>query len=377
MEKFGWNSDGKVPGVLDSVNTNTPDATTFTPTTTFTPITSFTSTSTTTSNLGVGSPGPKFKVHSPNTPTSSVPIPVGKRKDRINGKYHVKEKSKKFMLSSSSSSTMLNSKGKRGNEKVGVDPVHHQPTPLFPQISKFTPREIAEELTRVDREFLSKISEEEMFRLKWTKNPKSAPYLDCAVTRWNGVSDWLVSEIISAPTSPERMERAQLSIAVAQELYELNNFHGLMAFVAAWNRSIVEKIAKQLWKNDRMNGVRTKLSLLMSTEQNFSKYRAKLKKRTGSSVLPGTSCITPYLGILMKDLVANNEGGYRDTQTGLFNCAKLQCLRQIYAEFNNYASVVDVSLNVLEGEEPLKNVLDTLYVRSEDELWDLVHISFD
>lgn len=76
----------------------------------------------------------------------------------------------------------------------------------------------------------------------------------------------------------------------------------------------------------------------------------------------------------MKDLVANNEGGFVDSTTNLYNCVKLQFVRTKITEFEAYKKFSSVLASQVCGEnsEALNIILRSLVTEGEEKLWDFV-----
>ena len=87
----------------------------------------------------------------------------------------------------------------------------------------------------------------------------------------------------------------------------------------------------------------------------------------------------------MKDLVSNNEGGYFSEETKTFNSLKLLILFQLISDFHSYKLrlgenndnenyEISKIVNILGFSENqgLCDKLKNFYIKSEDELWELV-----
>lgn len=59
------------------------------------------------------------------------------------------------------------------------------------------------------------------------------------------MTNWIITEIVKAPKE-KRKEYIKRCIAIANELYNLKNFHSLMAFVAAFSNTLIERL--DVWK---------------------------------------------------------------------------------------------------------------------------------
>lgn len=88
----------------------------------------------------------------------------------------------------------------------------------------------------------------------------------------------------------------------------------------------------------------------------------------------------------MKDLVGNSEGGFIDPETNLYNCGKLQFVRNKFVEFESYKTFATSYVTLQqtqqqqqtqpqrEGSEDnkLAKLLSELVAVEEADLWELV-----
>jgi RasGEF domain len=109
--------------------------------------------------------------------------------------------------------------------------------------------------------------------------------------------------VVSVPDLEERTKTLRRFIRIANQLYELSNFHSLMMIVTGLGSSSVSRL-KATWKalDKKSHEIFTRLQNLMSIVSNFKQYRAALTK-----IAPTTPCI-PLIALFLSDLTFLDDG---------------------------------------------------------------------
>lgn len=71
--------------------------------------------------------------------------------------------------------------------------------------------------------------------------------------------------------------------------------------------------------------------------------------------------------MVTKDLAALSEGGFRTDQAGMYHFQKMQVFQQMAAEWKQFQA----EKYVIKKDSELVRILASLYVVSQDDLWDL------
>ncbi|PRP86068.1 aimless RasGEF [Planoprotostelium fungivorum] len=160
--------------------------------------------------------------------------------------------------------------------------------------------ELARQMTLIDYEIFSIIKPEELLNLAWSK-PKlkhKAKNVLSMIDRFNNVSSWVATMIISPERLKNRTKAITKFLKVAKHLRQLNNFNSLTdpAIIAAFNMACVHRL-KHSWEGIPANIVE-EIEKLMNTENGFKIYRDTLKL---------SSPAIPYLGVHLTDLTFMEE----------------------------------------------------------------------
>uniref|UniRef100_A0A8C8E104 Ral GEF with PH domain and SH3 binding motif 1 n=1 Tax=Oryzias sinensis TaxID=183150 RepID=A0A8C8E104_9TELE len=166
-------------------------------------------------------------------------------------------------------------------------------------VLKVTPEEFASQITLMDAPVFKAIQPEELASLGWNGKEKHslAPNVVAFTRRFNQVSFWLVSEILTVQTLKIRAEILSHFIKIAKKLLELNNLHSLVSIVSALQSAPIFRLGKTwalISRKDR--ATYEKLNYLTSKEENYIRMREYICS------LKMVPCI-PYLGIYLFDMI--------------------------------------------------------------------------
>jgi hypothetical protein len=219
-------------------------------------------------------------------------------------------------------------KGRKMGGRRGGDP----PDPIVP--SNFFSRtwtlldldeeEIARQLTVIDWETYERIKPSELLNQAWSK-PKlkhRAPHVLALIKRFNMISSWAATEIVSATTIRERVRITSKFIRIAERLAAMNNFNSLMSVMAALNSSSVSRL-RFTFEELPVIAQKSKKEIedIMQSDNNWRGYRARL------TAIPSEVPCIPYLGVFLTDLTFVDENP--DMVRGLINFSKRQLVYNI------------------------------------------------
>eukprot|EP00005_Dracoamoeba_jomungandri_P009672 CAMPEP_0174270590 /NCGR_PEP_ID=MMETSP0439-20130205/44986_1 /TAXON_ID=0 /ORGANISM="Stereomyxa ramosa, Strain Chinc5" /LENGTH=1494 /DNA_ID=CAMNT_0015360015 /DNA_START=51 /DNA_END=4535 /DNA_ORIENTATION=- len=165
---------------------------------------------------------------------------------------------------------------------------------------------IAEQQTLLESSIFRDIMPAELLDKAWSNQEtrrKRAPNIVAMIDHFNAFSWWVTTEIISKVKLKERVAQTKKFIQLAQKMYELNNFNGVMEVMSALNSSPVRRL-KLTWEELKQEGYEAKLFQelhnLTSHSQSYKRYR--------ESLLTATLPVVPYLGVYLTDLTFIEDG---------------------------------------------------------------------
>ncbi|XP_054319974.1 ral guanine nucleotide dissociation stimulator-like 3 isoform X4 [Pongo pygmaeus] len=195
--------------------------------------------------------------------------------------------------------------------------------PRGPQLLDFSVDEVAEQLTLLDLELFSKVRPYECLGSVWSQRDRpgaagASPTVRATVAQFNTVTGCVLGSVLGAPglAAPQRAQRLEKWIRIAQCCRELRNFSSLRAILSALQSNPIYRL-KRSWGAVSREPLSTfrKLSQIFSDENNHFSSREILfqeeategsqeKDNTPGSLPskppPGP---VPYLGTFLTDLV--------------------------------------------------------------------------
>ncbi|XP_066109451.1 ral guanine nucleotide dissociation stimulator-like 3 [Saccopteryx bilineata] len=192
-----------------------------------------------------------------------------------------------------------------------------------PELLDFSVDEVAEQLTLMDVELFSRVRPCECLGSVWSQRDRPgaagiAPTVRATVTQFNMVTGCVLGSVLGEPglTAPQRAQRLEKWIRIAQRCRELRNFSSLRAILSALQSNPIYRL-KSSWGAVSREPLSTfrKLSQIFSDENNHLSSREILSQeeategpqeedtlpgRLPSKLSPGP---VPYLGTFLTDLV--------------------------------------------------------------------------
>ncbi|XP_026337255.1 ral guanine nucleotide dissociation stimulator-like 3 [Ursus arctos] len=195
--------------------------------------------------------------------------------------------------------------------------------PEGPELLDFSVDEVAEQLTLLDAELFSRVRPCECLGSVWSQRDRpgaasTAPTVRATVTQFNMVIGCVLGSVLGEQSlaAPQRAQRLEKWICVAQRCRELRNFSSLRAILSALQSNPIYRL-KRSWgavSRERLSTFR-KLSQIFSDENNHLSSREILSQEEATEgpqeedTLPGSlppklpPGPVPYLGTFLTDLV--------------------------------------------------------------------------
>jgi RasGEF domain/FYVE zinc finger/RasGEF N-terminal motif len=121
----------------------------------------------------------------------------------------------------------------------------------------------------------------------------------------NQMSVWISSEVLGGASESHRAKTLQKWIKVASHCYELRNYNTVFEILTGLSHSSVYRL-HDLWDSlpSSVSSTYKRLSEVVHYSRNYRAYRAELR-----DVLAEGRPFLPYLGVMLRDIVALEEGG--------------------------------------------------------------------
>uniref|UniRef100_A0A6B2LC14 Ras-GEF domain-containing protein n=1 Tax=Arcella intermedia TaxID=1963864 RepID=A0A6B2LC14_9EUKA len=228
--------------------------------------------------------------------------------------------------------------------------------PIVPTLMKYSAMDVAIQMTYMDITMLkfSCVLEHpillysELSSLLWEKKDRShlIPNITAIISRSNMISSWVISEIVAQEGKTLRKKTFKWFITLAEKLYELKNFHSLLAIMTGFSSYYLDRLS-DIWKTLSKHWLDQKqeLETITSMDNNYGVLREKQKKLFNSQ-----SFAIPCLSIVMKDifvLLQSNDKYFPEVKK--YNWAKLRILQhtlwQLWSFQNSKLPSTSFSLN--------------------------------
>ncbi|PRP89263.1 hypothetical protein PROFUN_02137 [Planoprotostelium fungivorum] len=124
--------------------------------------------------------------------------------------------------------------------------------------------------------------------------------LDLLIQKFNHLSSWVTTEIVTELNKSVQLEIAERMIRVAKKCEMLGNYDSCLAIISGLNNFAVQRL-KGMWNaiSERARMDYKYLDDLMSPASNFRLYQEDMATRKGA--------VVPYIGVLMRDFTFLNE----------------------------------------------------------------------
>uniref|UniRef100_G1RPR0 Ral guanine nucleotide dissociation stimulator like 3 n=1 Tax=Nomascus leucogenys TaxID=61853 RepID=G1RPR0_NOMLE len=192
--------------------------------------------------------------------------------------------------------------------------------PQSPQLLDFSVDEVAEQLTLMDLELFSKVRPCECLGSVWSQRDRpgaagASPTVRATVAQFNTVTGCVLGSVLGVPglAAPQRAQRLEKWIRIAQRCRELRNFSSLRAILSALQSNPIYRL-KRSWGAVSREPLSTfrKLSQIFSDENNHLSSREilfqQLQRRCQSYTL---SPHPPILAALRAQRQLTEEQSYR------------------------------------------------------------------
>ena len=233
----------------------------------------------------------------------------------------------------------------------------------------FAPTEFAEHVTLLESDMYLQITPAEILAYSRDKGTVS-PHLSKMIEIFNGLSSWLILQIVGLPLLRDRVVALTNAVLLARELFALHNFSGVSIVMAALGNSAVRRL-KRTWSELAPDAQQALADLeeRFRPEKSFRAYRELLVSTPPPYI--------PYLGIFLTDLTFLDDGNksFLDAARRTINMAKFHKVFDLLSQIQNsqvpYAQLLSRHPSFPADPSPTSMFLLTLSPVSENELYRL------
>ncbi|CDK27853.1 unnamed protein product [Kuraishia capsulata CBS 1993] len=188
---------------------------------------------------------------------------------------------------------------------------------------------LAQHFTQIEKDALQEIDWSELVEMKWNQEVKpinswlnllnnelenvAAPGVNLVISRFNLMSNWIVSEILLTKDKAERVMTISRFIHIGHHCKELQNYSTMIQITLALSSSKISNL-KETWKDVQAGDLLLLKSLkdLTSPFRNFHNLRQEIDKCVVSKG------VVPFVGLYLADLTFNQEKpSFKNSTTGI------------------------------------------------------------
>ena len=214
--------------------------------------------------------------------------------------------------------------------------------------TRFTPLEVASQLTLIEHKRFQRISMVELMDANWTLKNRDelAPNLLHMIHHSTFVTLWVQTMILSESDVKERARVVRWLINVAQKCKELANYNSVMAIIGGLQSCAIDRL-KKTWEEVGLKN-RRKVDQLFNlmVRENYKEYRGIIKSCSGPCV--------PFPGMWLSDLQFIESGNIwmkksaENSSNVAINLTKVAMVSKIVNEFSRFQKS---SYGLQENEE--------------------------
>jgi hypothetical protein len=222
------------------------------------------------------------------------------------------------------------------------------------------PIEVARQMTLLESTMLKAIEAREWIGQGWTTNDGRSPNLVAFIDRFNAVSSWVATTVVSGETIEARCSLIRYFVLVAQECLALNNYNGALEVLSGLDSASLARMI-QTW-TALSPTVLKQFETLRETVTIGNNYRT-MRDLVSSALGPAI----PYLGMYMADLLFIEEGNPTLVDEDLYNFEKLEMVAKVVVAFEQ----LKLQRYQLAAQLLLQHFLRKPYFLDEDALFAL------
>ena len=163
--------------------------------------------------------------------------------------------------------------------------------------------EVARQLTILESDLFRSINAKELINQAWNdaeSKEHNAPNVTSTIRRFNLMSGWITSLIVSITPIRPRVFMLTRFIEIANACLELNNLNSVVEIVSGLQTTSVRRLTETFAElSEECQIVYQNLRDFLETKKNWQRYRRRLASVKGPCV--------PYLGICLTDLTMIDE----------------------------------------------------------------------
>lgn len=228
-------------------------------------------------------------------------------------------------------------------------------------IFDYEPNEIGDTLIKRTKNLLIKIERKELYCHVFLKKEKKilCPNLCNFIDKMNKLFFFIIEDILSYDKAKERAKVIEKWAQVAEYCKEKNDFNDCLTIVSTFNNYIITGLKQTQDKiSNKGKNIINNLRNFCSLDGNYKIIRDEIKK-----IIKKRETFYPYLGLLMKDIVFNDEKEEYLIDQEKINFEKIENIQSVID--HNFNCKIDFS--IIQTNIPELRFFENLDLIQEDE----------
>jgi len=202
-------------------------------------------------------------------------------------------------------------------------------------IFKWSPKDIAKQLTLLEHGLMRMINYDEFLETRWRKPNKNeiAPNMSIMVDWFNNITQWIETEILIVNSINKRVQKLTHLIQVADFALKFRNYNLVKEICSALVSPTVDALRlKETWSKIKSSELKKleNMQSILDNNLNFANYRQAIKN-------DNTRPVVPFLGVVFGDINALEEI-LKTKDNGYYNLKKLKKVSERIREFKDHIS---------------------------------------
>lgn len=206
---------------------------------------------------------------------------------------------------------------------------------LCTQLTSIHPKELARQITLIERDIFVEIKPDELLNQRWNKSEKktTAPNVMRYIAHFNRMNRVVATTIVKQRDLKMRLKVLQNWILTAHEAHELSNFNAVSEIYSGLQNSAVHRL-KLTWDElpPKSKAIYRNLKQFLSHEDNHSTYRKILKETMPPAI--------PDLSHTFRDLTYYDDGNadFLRSDSSLINVGKIRMVGSLLDDILKFQS---------------------------------------
>lgn len=212
--------------------------------------------------------------------------------------------------------------------------------------------ELARQITMASAKYYYAISPKELLDCAWSKPSikHRSPNIVALTNKFNVLGDWVMSEILDAPTIHQRLEVFSFFSLLAKELWDMCNFFDGMAIATSLNSNPIYRLKKH--KAKLSPAIIDAVQHILDATKSDNNFAELLAIHDGAQAKGNA---LPYVGVYLTQLTFTYDGNH-DFVDGLVNFSKCVGVSKVIDKILSFQTMQYNFIEIEQIQEKLRQL---------------------